>query len=146
MLLQDNGSLIRNEEEEAVNFTCSFSRNENIENIGLDIKWTVDGERVCDGQMENIQCFSAEGSDTKQSVLAIQKTRSPMPRNYVVVCTVQFTGLNELAMDFRNDQSYNANDLTVRRRATFTVSPVVIPSGILLVYCLSSVLTSKSHS
>ena len=130
MLLQDNRPLIEDEEEEAVNFTCSFSRNENIENIGLDIQWTVDGERVCENQMENIQCFSAEGSDTKQNVLAIQKTRSTMPRNYIVVCTAQFTGLNALPTNFRNDPSYNASALAVRRSATLTVSPVVMPPGI----------------
>ena len=130
MLLQDNGSLSEDEEEEeAVNFTCSFSRNGNI---GLDIQWTVDGERVC--EMENFKCFdtSVAGSDTKQSVLAIQNTGSLTSGDHQVVCTAQFT-LDVLPMTFRNDQSYNASDLAVRKSATLTVSPIVITPGILIV-------------
>ena len=111
-------------EGESVNFTCSFSLDQNVD---LDIQWAVDGTNYssCDLPAQSNGCFTDRTeSTTTTSVLTIDDTSSLTPGNH----TVQCSAIQSLHDNFTNDPSYDdsaTNDATnanaVQSSATLTI-------------------------
>ena len=104
-----------------VNFTCSFSHENDI----LDILWTVGSLRFneCDFAVQDLdRCFTLNSTDSlTTSIFTIQNTNSLPVGDHLVRCTAVTQSEN-----FRSDPSYIPDMFEVTNDATMAIVPIIV--------------------